>query len=50
MEIWLRCIGDCHGRHTRLVELCKESTYSLCVGDIGFNYKHLEKGLEPCSS
>lgn len=42
---WLRIIGDVHGYHEKLVNLCNEAEYSLCVGDIGFSYNYLKVNL-----
>jgi hypothetical protein len=43
----LRIIGDCHGKYDQYLHLAKESTYSLCVGDVGFEYSYFERLLDP---
>lgn len=43
----LRIIGDCHGKFDKYLHLAKESTYSLCVGDVGFEYSYFERLLDP---
>lgn len=44
---WLRVIGDVHGKHKQLAKLCKDATYSLCVGDVGFSYDYLNQNINP---
>jgi hypothetical protein len=46
-KAWLRIIGDVHGKYDKYLPLTKESEYSLCVGDVGFDYSYLEKFLNP---
>lgn len=43
----LRVIGDCHGKYDKYLHLAKESTYSLCVGDVGFEYSYFQRLLDP---
>jgi len=37
----LRIIGDVHGKLDKLIEIVAGAEYSLCVGDIGFEYSKL---------
>jgi hypothetical protein len=43
----LRIIGDCHGKYDQYLHLAKEATYSLCVGDVGFEYSYFQRLLDP---
>lgn len=43
----LRIIGDCHGKYDKYLHLAKQATYSLCVGDVGFEYSYFERLLDP---
>lgn len=43
----LRVIGDCHGKYDKYLHLAKESVYSLCVGDVGFEYSYFQRFLDP---
>lgn len=47
MKPWLQIIGDVHGRHQLFCKAAKKSEYSVCVGDVGFEYSYLEKHLDP---
>lgn len=40
---YFRLIGDCHGLHGQLAQISERAEYSLCVGDIGFNYDFFER-------
>ena len=46
MEKHFRIIGDCHGYYRKYVDLAKEAKYSLCVGDVGFEYDYLTVNLD----
>jgi hypothetical protein len=41
-KTWLRVIGDVHGKYNAYVPLAQGAEYSLCVGDVGFNYNYLD--------
>jgi hypothetical protein len=50
---WLRVIGDVHGKYVGnppleegYVSIAKGAEYSLCVGDVGFNYNYLVDNLD----
>jgi predicted phosphodiesterase len=43
----LRIIGDVHGLLHKYVPLAKAADYSLCVGDVGFDYSYLDRTLDP---
>ncbi len=43
----LRIIGDCHGKCDKYLHLAKEATYSLCVGDVGFDYSYYQRLMNP---
>lgn len=43
---WLRIIGDVHGHIDRYIPIAQAATYSLQVGDMGFDYSGL-KVLDP---
>ncbi len=46
MKPLFRIIGDVHGKFKQYVELAEGAEYSLCVGDVGFNYNYLDR-LDP---
>lgn len=46
-KAWVRLIGDVHGKYDKYLPLTKGAEYSLCVGDIGFNYSYLTRHLNP---
>lgn len=35
----LRVIGDVHGKYWEYRDLANQAEYSICVGDVGFNYE-----------
>lgn len=39
----IRIIGDSHGQDKKYLECAKQSEYSICVGDVGFDYSFLDK-------
>ncbi len=43
----LRIIGDCHGKCDKYLHLAKQAKFSLCVGDVGFDYSYYERLLDP---
>ena len=43
----LRIIGDVHGKLREYTTLAKQATYSLCVGDVGFDYRYITQNLHP---
>lgn len=45
-EAWFRVIGDVHGKHSQYVGLANRAEYSICVGDVGFDYSYLTKNLD----
>lgn len=40
-KIHLRLIGDVHGYKDRYLELCRQATHTIQLGDHGFEYSHL---------
>ena len=42
METVLRVIGDVHGRYQRYIDLTRSCQNTICVGDVGFDYRPLE--------
>lgn len=42
----IRIIGDLHQKYSQYLHLIKDAEYSVCVGDIGFDYKTIEH-LDP---
>lgn len=43
----LRIVGDVHGYLDRYLNIAKKAKYSLCVGDVGFDYSYLTRHLDP---
>lgn len=43
MRIFLRIIGDVHGKIDQLVELAEQAEYAICLGDVGFEYSGLNR-------
>ena len=42
MKPWIRIIGDVHGLTNQYLGLIKKPSYSVQLGDHGFNYDHLK--------
>lgn len=42
---WLRFIGDVHGKQSEYTGIANKATYSIQLGDIGFNYDWIQKHL-----
>lgn len=45
-HVW-RIVGDCHGRMGKLATLSEEVEYTICVGDVGFDYSFLRRYANP---
>jgi hypothetical protein len=45
-NIFLRFIGDVHGKQSQYTGLANKAEYSIQVGDIGFNYKWIKRNLD----
>ncbi len=43
---YLRIIGDAHGKYDKYVKIAKQARYSLQIGDMGFDYRFLDRVLE----
>jgi hypothetical protein len=43
---FFRVIGDVHGKFDKYVHLAREAYYSLCVGDVGFEYSYVDRMLD----
>lgn len=43
MNIPFRIIGDVHGHHGRYVNLIKKADWSVQLGDMGFDYRKMDK-------
>lgn len=41
-EAYFRVVGDVHGKYSEYLQIVNKSEYSICVGDIGFNYGYLK--------
>lgn len=44
---WLRLIGDVHGLHSQYTGIANKAEYSICLGDVGFEYSWIAKNLDP---
>lgn len=43
----LRIIGDVHNFHEEYCTIAQEAEYSICVGDVGFDYTYITNNLDP---
>lgn len=47
LPIYLRIIGDVHGKLESYIQLAKGAEYSIQLGDLGFSYNAVVKNLDP---
>jgi hypothetical protein len=45
-SVWVRAVGDSHGKYDKYCKLACKAPYSLQVGDMGFDYSYIERCLD----